>query len=86
MSRIAYVNGQFLPLEEARISVLDRGFLFADGAYEVTCVIDGGLVDFNAHIARLQRSLGEIGMPMPSSGVWKMMKVAVLPFSSWPRS
>lgn len=68
MSRIAYVNGQFLPLEEARISVLDRGFLFADGAYEVTCVIDGGLVDFNAHIARLQRSLGEIGMPMPMEG------------------
>ena len=68
MSRIAYVNGQFLPLEDARVSVLDRGFLFADGAYEVTCVIDGGLVDFEAHIARLQRSLKEIGMGMPMDG------------------
>ncbi|MGE0230338.1 MAG: D-amino-acid transaminase [Flavobacteriaceae bacterium] len=68
MSRIAYVNGSFLPLEEARVSVLDRGFLFADGAYEVTCVIDGGLVDFDGHIARLKRSLAEIGMDMPMDG------------------
>jgi len=65
MTRIAYVNGLFLPLEEARVSVLDRGFLLADGIYEVTCVIDGGLVDFDGHMARLERSAKEIGMGLP---------------------
>lgn len=65
--RIAYVNGDFVPLAEAKISVLDRGFLFADGVYEVTAVIDGKLVDNAAHLARLERSLGEIemGHPLP---------------------
>ena len=63
--RIAYVNGAFVPLAEAQISVLDRGFLFADGVYEVTAVIDGKLVDNAAHLARLERSLGEIEMGHP---------------------
>ncbi|MEM1283928.1 MAG: D-amino-acid transaminase [Pseudomonadota bacterium] len=62
MTRIAYVNGEFVPLEEAKISILDRGFLFADGVYEVTAVIDGKLVDNEAHLLRLERSLGEIEM------------------------
>ncbi len=63
--RIAYVNGAFVPLAQAKISVLDRGFLFADGVYEVTAVIDGKLVDNAAHLARLERSLGEIEMAHP---------------------
>jgi D-alanine transaminase len=63
--RIAYVNGDFVPLVDAKISVLDRGFLFADGVYEVTAVIDGKLVDNAAHLARLERSLGEIEMGHP---------------------
>lgn len=63
--RIAYVNGEFVPLAEAKISVLDRGFLFADGVYEVTAVIDGKLVDNAAHLARLERSLSEIEMGHP---------------------
>jgi D-alanine transaminase len=63
--RIAYVNGAFVPLAEAKISVLDRGFLFADGVYEVTAVIDGKLIDNAAHLARLERSLGEIEMGHP---------------------
>ena len=67
MTRIAYVNGDFVPLEDAKISVLDRGFLFADGVYEVTAVIDGKLVDNEAHLARLERSLGEIEMDRPVS-------------------
>ncbi len=67
MTRIAYVNGDFVPLEGAKISVLDRGFLFADGVYEVTAVIDGKLVDNEAHLARLERSLGEIEMDHPVS-------------------
>jgi D-alanine transaminase len=65
MSRIVYVNGAYVPEEEARISVFDRGFLFADGVYEVTSVLDGRLVDFAGHLARLHRSLAELEMPSP---------------------
>ncbi len=65
MSRIVYVNGEFVPEEEAKISVFDRGFLFADGVYEVTSVLDGRLVDNGAHLARLQRSLDELRMASP---------------------
>lgn len=65
MPRIAYVNGAFVPLETASISILDRGFLFADGVYEVTAVLDGGLVDQAHHLARLRRSLAEIGLASP---------------------
>jgi len=63
--RMAYVNGEFVPLAEARVSVLDRGFLFADGVYEVVPVLEGRLVDSGAHLARLARSLGEIGLECP---------------------
>ncbi|MGR3758201.1 MAG: D-amino-acid transaminase [Tranquillimonas sp.] len=65
MSRTVYVNGEYLPEAEARISVFDRGFLFADGVYEVTSVLDGRLIDFAGHAARLARSLGELDMTMP---------------------
>ncbi len=65
--QLAYVNGDFLPLAEARVSVLDRGFLFADGVYEVTAILDGRLIDLDSHLARLQRSLGELDMPMPET-------------------
>ena len=67
MSRIVYVNGAYLPEEEAKISVFDRGFLFADGVYEVSSVLAGKLIDNAAHMARLERSLGELRMapPMP---------------------
>jgi D-alanine transaminase len=65
MSQIAYVNGQFVAEDEARISIFDRGFLFGDGVYEVTPVIDGRLVDRAAHLARLKRSLGEIRIDPP---------------------
>ncbi|MDM9282373.1 D-amino-acid transaminase [Providencia rettgeri] len=63
---IAYVNGQFLPAEEASVSVFDRGFLFADAVYEVTAVINGKLVDFEHHMARLQRSCAELQLSLPS--------------------
>lgn len=65
MSRTVYVNGEYLPEEDARISVFDRGFLFADGVYEVTSVLGGKLIDFEGHAVRLERSLGELDMPMP---------------------
>ena len=65
MSRIVHVNGAYVPEEEARVSVFDRGFLFADGVYEVTSVLDGKLIDFDGHAARLARSLAELDMPSP---------------------
>lgn len=65
MGRIVYVNGDYVPEEEARVSVFDRGFLFADGVYEVTSVLDGKLVDFPGHMKRLQRSLAELEMQAP---------------------
>lgn len=65
MSRIVYVNGEYVPAEAARISVFDRGFLFADAVYEVTSVLDGRLIDFAGHLSRLHRSLRELEMPAP---------------------
>lgn len=65
MARTVYLNGAFVPEAEATISVFDRGFLFADAVYEVTCVIGGKLLDYAGHSARLERSLRELSMPMP---------------------
>ena len=65
MSRIAFLNGSFLPFEEAKVPVTDRGFLLADGIYEVAAVLDGRLVDNDAHLARLDRSLGAIRIRNP---------------------
>ena len=67
MDSIAYVNGAFVPLSEAKVSVLDRGFLFADGIYEVSAVLDGKLVDNASHLARLERSVGEIKLKLPET-------------------
>lgn len=67
MSRIVYVNGSFVPEEEAKVSVFDRGFLFADGVYEVTSVLGGKLIDFAGHCRRLARSLAELDMANPHS-------------------
>jgi D-alanine transaminase len=65
MSRIVYVNGDYVPEAEAKVSVFDRGFLMADGVYEVTSVLDGRIVDFAGHAARLRRSLAEMDMASP---------------------
>lgn len=67
MSRIVYVNGEYLPEGEATVSIFDRGFLFADGVYEVTSVLDGKLIDFDGHAVRLERSLNELDMGHPIS-------------------
>src|SRR3954447_17422939 len=67
LEQIAYVNGAFVPLSEAKVSILDRGFLFADGIYEVSAVLDGKLVDNDSHRARLQRSVGEISLQLPET-------------------
>src|ERR1700744_863714 len=67
LDSIAYVNGAFVPLSEAKVSVLDRGFLFADGIYEVAAVLDGKLIDNASHLARLERSVGAIALKLPES-------------------
>ena len=66
-SRIVYVNGKFVAESDAKISIFDRAFLFADGVYEVTAVLDGALVDFDNHLTRLARSLGELEIAAPLS-------------------
>lgn len=63
--RTVYLNGAFLPENEAHLSIFDRGFLFGDGIYEVTAVLDGKLVDSPLHMARLERSVREIGGRLP---------------------
>lgn len=67
MSRVVYVNGSYVPEEQGKISIFDRGFLFADGIYEVTAVVKGRLVDYDAHMERLERSLREIRLEWPCS-------------------
>lgn len=67
MSRTVYVNGDYLPEEEATVSIFDRSFLMADGVYEVTSVLGGKLIDFAGHAKRLERSLGELEMQKPEA-------------------
>lgn len=79
MSRIAYVNGRYLPARDACVNVEDRGYQFADGVYEVCEVRDGKLVDAPRHLARLQRSLSElrIAEPMPLAALAFVMHETV---------
>jgi len=67
MTRTVYVNGEYLPETEAKVSIFDRGFLMADAVYEVTSVLGGKLIDFDGHAVRLDRSLNELDMPHPIS-------------------
>jgi D-alanine transaminase len=67
MTRTVYLNGDYLPETEAKVSIFDRGFLMADGVYEVTSVLNGKLIDFAGHCARLRRSLSELDMASPCS-------------------
>ena len=79
MTRTAYLNGSFLPLDEARVPVTDRGFLFADGIYEVSAVLHGRLVDNAAHLARLDRSLSEIGIRNPHTAAeWERLETELV--------
>ena len=79
MSRIAYVNGRYLPFAEATVHVEDRGYQFSDGAYEVCEVRDGRMVDEPLHMRRLQRSLTElkIGMPMSLAALRVVLRETV---------
>lgn len=65
MTRTVFVNGSYLPEDQASVSIFDRGFLMADGVYEVVSVLDGKLLDFDGHMARLGRSLDALGIAQP---------------------
>ncbi|KMK68426.1 D-amino-acid transaminase [Puniceibacterium sp. IMCC21224] len=65
MTRTVYLNGDYLPEDQAKVSIFDRAFLMADGVYEVTSVLDGKLIDFGGHATRLQRSLDELELRAP---------------------
>ena len=65
MARIGWIDGAFVPLAEMRVPVMDRGFLFADGIYEVTAVLDGRLVDSAGHLRRLERSATALDLALP---------------------
>jgi D-alanine transaminase len=79
MSRIAYVNGRYLPFADAKVHVEDRGYQFGDGVYEVCEVRGGLLIDERRHLDRLQRSLGElrIRVPMPLQALGIVMREVV---------
>ena len=67
MSRVIFVNGEYLPYEKSKVHVEDRGYQFADGVYEVFAVIDNKIADYDAHMSRLLRSLSELNMKLPYS-------------------
>ena len=79
MSRIVFLNGEYLPEAEAKVSIFDRGFVMADAVYEVVSVLDGKLIDFDGHQARLNRSLSalEIGNPMADADYLAMFRELV---------
>lgn len=65
MSRIVFLNGAFVPEDEAHLPIFDRGLLFADAVYEGFGILDGQIADFAYHMNRLDRSLGELNIPSP---------------------
>ena len=67
MSRIAYVNGRYLPHKNASVHIEDRGYQFGDGVYEVVLVLNKNLIDFEGNYTRLKRSLNEISLDFPIS-------------------
>jgi D-alanine transaminase len=81
---IVYLNGEFLPLEEARVSVMDRGFLLGDGVYEVIPVYDRQPFRLADHLRRLGQSLAGIRLDNPhSDGEWAQLVQAVIQQSPW---
>src|SRR6185436_10746311 len=74
-----YLNGEFSNLREAKVSVLDRGFIFGDGVYEVVPAYGGRPFRFDEHMARLNRSLGELRIANPMSHVqWRELVLKLI--------
>ena len=83
--QIVYLNGDFLPIEEARVPVLDRGFIFGDGVYEVVPVYGGRPFRWAQHLARLERSLDKVGIanPLDTAG-WTTLVDMLVARHPWP--
>ena len=64
---VCYLNGEWMALSEARVSPMDRGFLFGDGAYEVLPAYSGKLFRLDEHLRRLEQTLSNLGLPNPKS-------------------
>jgi D-alanine transaminase len=79
MSRVAYVNGRYLPRRQAKVDIEDRGYQFSDGVYEVCEVRAGRLIDERRHLARLDRSLSELKIksPMPRAALAVVLREMV---------
>lgn len=79
MRGVAYVNGAYMPLTQARVSIQDRGFQFGDGVYEVWPVRAGKMCDARGHMSRLMRSLDElrIAAPMGEAGLWVVLREVI---------
>lgn len=79
MRGVAYVNGAYMPLAHARVSIQDRGFQFGDGVYEVWPVRAGKMRDAQGHMSRLMRSLGElrIATPMGEAALWVVLREVI---------
>jgi D-alanine transaminase len=79
MSRAAYVDGQCVPHRWAAVHIEDRGYQFADGAYEVRAVVGGSLLDAEPHLRRLARSLAELRIrpPMSDAALHVVMREAI---------
>ena len=84
MSQTVYLNGTYQPIEEAKISVLDRGFIFGDGVYEVIPVYDKTPFRIDGHLARLQKSMDEIKLKNPMTGAqWSALIEAIIERHEW---
>lgn len=80
-----YLNGEFLPLDQARVPVMDRGFLFGDGVYEVIPVYDRRIFRLEAHLARLSASLEGIRLANPHTPAqWRALIDRVVAGAEWP--
>lgn len=83
--QVVYLNGAFVPLSEARIPVLDRGFIFGDGIYEVVPVYDGRPFRLTQHLKRLERSLAAISIDNPfDEAGWRALIADLVGRHGWP--
>ena len=73
MDQFAYVNGDYVAVADAKVSVFDRGFLFADGIYEVVKALNGRPCDLERHLDRMQRSLAALAIPPDGRSHWLLI-------------
>ena len=82
---VCYLNGEWMELSEARVSPMDRGFLFGDGAYEVLPAYSGKLFRLDEHLRRLEQTLSNLGLPNPKSrDEWRQVLRGIVERNPWP--